>query len=259
MKIAITGHTKGIGRAIKDLLEKDGHELVGASTSTGVNVMRTKSVIRWLEKENPDIFINNVYAPDSQCHILYQLYEMWQYEDKHIINLGSTSGESHMNFQEMGYNKHWTPYVSDKARLNFASLYLSERFNGGEGEYKCKVTNLRPGFVNTSAVALFKAFMQPSDFLEPAEVATYVKWIIDQPKHIQIKEISVNTGNSHIPLRRERQYQTKTYDENGKVVGKPIDTRTGFEKVKTDQHLFDEETGIQYGQNLTQTWEPKEK
>ena len=72
MKIAITGHTKGIGRAIKDLLEKDGHELVGASTSTGVNVMRTKSVINWLTKEDPDIFINNVYAPDSQCHILYQ-------------------------------------------------------------------------------------------------------------------------------------------------------------------------------------------
>ena len=76
MKIAITGHTKGIGRAIVDLL-KDEHEIVGASTSTGVNVMRTKSVIRWLEKENPDIFINNVYAPDSQCHILYQLYEMY--------------------------------------------------------------------------------------------------------------------------------------------------------------------------------------
>ncbi len=36
-------------------------------------------------------------------------------------------------------------------------------------------------------------------------------------------------------------------------------TNSGFEKVKTDQHLFDEETGIQYGQNLTQTWEPKEK
>ena len=41
----------------------------------------------------------------------------------HIINMSSTSGESHTHFQQMGFNKDWTPYVSDKARLNFASLY----------------------------------------------------------------------------------------------------------------------------------------
>ena len=105
MKIAITGHTKGIGKCIKDLLEKDGHEVVGASTSTGINVMRPKSVISWIEKENPDVFVNNVYAPNSQCNILYQLYEKWQYEDKLIINMSSTSGEAHTHFQQMGYNK----------------------------------------------------------------------------------------------------------------------------------------------------------
>ena len=92
MKIAITGHTKGIGKCMKDLLEKDGHEIVGASTSTGINVMRPKGVMAWIDKEDPDIFINNVYAPNAQCNILYQLYEKWQYLDKHIINLSSTSG-----------------------------------------------------------------------------------------------------------------------------------------------------------------------
>ena len=259
MKIAITGHTKGIGKCIMNLLGKDGHEIVGASTSTGINVMRPKSVMNWIDKEDPDIFINNVYAPNAQCNILYQLYEKWQYLDKHIINLSSTSGESHTHFQQMGFNRDWTPYVSDKARLNFASLYLSERFNGGGGEHRCRITNLRPGFVNTSAVALFKAFMQPSDFLQPAEVATYIKYIVDQPKHIQIKELSFNTGNSTVPLRRERTYQTKGYDPDGNVKGRPLDTTSGFEKVKTNQTLFDEETGVQYGQNLTQTWEPKEK
>jgi len=259
MKICITGHTRGIGKATAELLKKDGHEIVGASMSTGVNVLRTTRTVNWILKEDPDIFVNNVYAPDSQVHILYKLYEQWQYKDKLIINLSSTSADSISSFQEMGYNKDWTPYVSDKARLNFASLYLSERFNGGGGEHRCRITNLRPGFVNTSAVALFKAFMQPSDFLQPAEVATYIKYIVDQPKHIQIKELSFNTGNSTVPLRRERTYQTKGYDPDGNVKGRPLDTRSGFEKVKTDQNLFDEETGVQYGQNLTQTWEPKEK
>ena len=156
MKIAITGHTKGIGKCIKDLLEKDGHEVVGASTSTGINVMRPKSVISWIEKENPDVFVNNVYAPNSQCNILYQLYEKWQYEDKLIINMSSTSGEAHTHFQQMGYNKDWTPYVSDKARLNFASLYLSERFNE---HHRCRVTNVSPGFVRTQATTMFTPFI----------------------------------------------------------------------------------------------------
>jgi len=228
MKIAITGHTKGIGKCIMNLLEKDGHEVVGASTSTGINVMRTKSVINWLTKENPDVFINNVYAPDSQCHILYQLYEKWQYKDKLIINLSSTSGESHTHFQQMGYNKDWTPYVSDKARLNFASLYLSERYNK---DHKCRVTNISPGFVRTQATTMFTPFLEDYCFMKPEEVAEMVQWVVNGPKHMQIKVLSFNTGNSTIAPRRDRQYETKATE-----VGDQL-----------------------YGQNFSQTWDSKEK
>ena len=228
MKIAITGHTKGIGKCIKDLLEKDGHEVVGASTSTGINVMRPKSVISWIEKENPDVFVNNVYAPNSQCNILYQLYEKWQYEDKLIINMSSTSGEAHTHFQQMGYNKDWTPYVSDKARLNFASLYLSERFNE---HHKCRVTNISPGFVRTQAVAMFKPFIDEYCFMEPNEVAEMVRWVVNGPKHMQIKVLSFNTGNSTIAPRRDRKYETKATEVEDKL----------------------------YGQNFSQTWDGQEK
>ena len=228
MKIAITGHTKGIGKCIKDLLEKDGHEVVGASTSTGINVMRPKSVISWIEKENPDVFVNNVYAPNSQCNILYQLYEKWQYEDKLIINLSSTSGESHTHFQQLGFNKDWTPYVSDKARLTVASLYLSERFNK---HHKCRVTNISPGFVRTQAVAMFKPFIDEYCFMEPNEVAEMVRWVVNGPKHMQIKVLSFNTGNSTIAPRRDRKYETKATEVEDKL----------------------------YGQNFSQTWDGQEK
>ena len=228
MKIAITGHTKGIGKCIKDLLEKDGHEVVGASTSTGINVMRPKSVISWIEKENPDVFVNNVYAPNSQCNILYQLYEKWQYEDKLIINLSSTSGESHTHFQQLGFNKDWTPYVSDKARFNFACLYLSERFNK---HHKFRVTNISPGFVRTQAVAMFKPFIDEYCFMEPNEVAEMVRWVVNGPKHMQIKVLSFNTGNSTIAPRRDRKYETKATE-----VGDTL-----------------------YGQDFSRTWDSKEK
>ena len=228
MKICITGHTKGIGKCTKELLEKNGHEVVGASTSTGINVMRTKSVINWITKENPDVFINNVYAPDSQCHILYQLYEKWQYEDKLIINLSSTSGESHTHFQQLGFNKDWTPYVSDKARLNFASLYLSERFNK---DHKCRVTNISPGFVRTQATTMFTPFIDEYCFMEPSEVAEMVQWVVNGPKHMQVKVLSFNTGNSTIAPRRDRKYETKATE-----VGDQL-----------------------YGQNFSQTWDGEEK
>jgi len=224
MKICITGHTKGIGKCTKELLEKNGHEVVGASTSTGINVMRTKSVINWITKEDPDIFINNVYAPDSQCHILYQLYELWQYEEKHIINLGSTSGESYTHFQDMGYNRHWTPYVSDKARLDFASQYLSERWNE---DHKCKVSNVAAGFVDTQAVSMFKPFMKEYCFMKPEDVAEMILWVVNTPKHLQVRKLSFNSGNSHIPTRRDRTYETRAVEVNG----------------------------VQFGTNVTKTWD----
>ena len=37
MKIALTGHTKGIGNAIKQLLENE-HEIVGFSRTNGYNI-----------------------------------------------------------------------------------------------------------------------------------------------------------------------------------------------------------------------------
>ena len=231
MKICITGHTRGIGKATAELLAKDGHEIVGASMSTGVNVLRTTKTVNWILKEDPDVFVNNVYAPDSQVHILYKLYEQWQYKDKHIINLGSTSADSIMHFQEMGFNKDWTPYVSDKARLDFACQYLSERYNE---DHRCKVTNVAAGFVDTQAVAMFKPFIKSYCFMQPSDVANIVKWVIDTPKHLQIRKISFNTGNSHIPVRRDRDYQTGTVRE-----------------MKKD--------GIQYGTNLTETWDTEEK
>ena len=54
MKVCITGHTRGIGKATAKMLEEDGHEIIGASTSTGVNVLRTTRTVNWILKEDPD-------------------------------------------------------------------------------------------------------------------------------------------------------------------------------------------------------------
>ena len=44
MKIAITGHKKGIGKAFADQLSARGHEIVGISRSDGENIRRTAHI-----------------------------------------------------------------------------------------------------------------------------------------------------------------------------------------------------------------------
>ena len=92
----------------------------------------------------------------------------------------------------MGYNKHWTPYVSDKARLDFACQYLSERFNE---HHKCKVTNVAAGFVDTQAVAMFKPFIKEYCFMQPEDVANICAFLAaDQSSYITGQVINVDGG-----------------------------------------------------------------
>ena len=197
-KICITGHTKGVGKAIKERLEQNHYTVGGGSRKNGINVGKPKSVINWILKEDPDVFINNVYWPDSQAKICYQLYNKWQSEKKHIINMSSTSGMAHTNFNEMAnsditrafYNEFWGPYVSEKNRLDFIGKQLSHKFSR---KFPCKVTSMMPGFVDTNAVALFKPVFTPESFLTPEEVAQQVHWLIEQPDHIHIHQLAFGT------------------------------------------------------------------
>ena len=115
-----------------------------------------------------------------------------------------------------------------RQRLNFASLYLSERFNE---HHRCRVTNVSPGFVRTQATTMFTPFIDEYCFMKPEEVAEMVRWVVNGPKHMQIQVLSVNTGNSTIAPRRDRKYETKATEVEDKL----------------------------YGQNFSQTWDGQEK
>ena len=158
-RVAITGHTKGIGQQIWNRLEDRGIELKGFSKSTGYNLQRVstcKKVVQEVVEWNADVFINNAYVPDNQVRLLYLLYEHWENKPRLIVNLSATSSDSITNFSQMGYNENWTPYVSDKARLDFASLQLANMYKKG----KCRVSLVKPGFVDTDSTSMFKEFAE---------------------------------------------------------------------------------------------------
>ena len=90
MKIGITGHSKGIGKAIADLLTSQGHTVIGFSRSNGYNIRDT--AIRKLVVEQSadcDVFINNAYSYGAQTELLKKLIPLWKGTDKLIINIGS--------------------------------------------------------------------------------------------------------------------------------------------------------------------------
>ena len=58
MKIAITGHTAGIGKAIAESCEAAGHEVVGFSRTTGYHLFKDLELVV-ADAEDCDVFINN--------------------------------------------------------------------------------------------------------------------------------------------------------------------------------------------------------
>ena len=76
MKIAITGHRKGIGQAFAEQLSARGHEIVGISRSDGENIRRTAHTANLIEP--CDMLINNAISMYAQTELLFEVWHRWQ-------------------------------------------------------------------------------------------------------------------------------------------------------------------------------------
>ena len=89
MKIAITGHKKGIGKAFAEQLSARGHEIVGISRSDGENIRRTAHTASLIEP--CDMLINNAISFYAQTELLFEVWHTWQHtkEVRHIWNIST--------------------------------------------------------------------------------------------------------------------------------------------------------------------------
>lgn len=85
MKIAITGHTRGLGKAIYDHLAAD-HEVIGMSRSNGFDIMRPEQVIE--AAKTCDLFFNNAHCRQQQAKLLNALHK-----ELPIITSGSNAAD----------------------------------------------------------------------------------------------------------------------------------------------------------------------
>lgn len=145
MKIVVTGHTRGIGKAIYDLLSSYGHEVVGMSRSNGFDLSEFEKVASAVLEEDPGILINNAFAPQAQTNLLKTVYASWREKHKFIINMGSVAALIPKNHPD-----YCMPYASDKReQKEFCDV---ENFNYSKTEFlniKCRLTNLNFDYVST--------------------------------------------------------------------------------------------------------------
>lgn len=172
MKIAITGHTKGIGKACADIFNE--HEVLGFSRSNGFDIKEPDAIIE--SSNDCDVFINNACEGDYQLKLFKHRYITWRDDsEKTIVNLVSKA-----------------KYLNDKDPLRGGSnpYYLNKKFlDEGARRYlfnpsrKCRLINISPGYVLTDgAKENIKMFNHPHITAE--QCAEYIKWAVEQPIEI---------------------------------------------------------------------------
>lgn len=188
MKIAITGHTAGIGQAFAKILKSRGNEIVGISRRTGENIRRTEHVANLIE--HCDMFINNAQVQYAQTELLYAVWQRWRgQQGKYIWNISTQMTEQPINgTPDNQEDITMSAYRNQKIALEEASRQL--RFKNTWPS----ISIIRPGGVATQA---------KFDNSNKADVEQWAQSIIDIFSHnnnISISEISVGHTKKRIPI-----------------------------------------------------------
>lgn len=120
MKIAITGHTAGIGQALAELYSAQGHEIVGLSRRNGYNIRSLPKVAAMIEP--CDMFINNAQVGFAQTELLWEVWQRWIGQSKIIVNISTG-----MVAEEHAPNPVWDQYLVQKKALELAHVQCRHR------------------------------------------------------------------------------------------------------------------------------------
>jgi nucleoside-diphosphate-sugar epimerase len=140
MKIAVTGHSAGIGQALAQEYQKRGHEIVGLSKRYGANIRNISKIADQIEP--CDMFINNAQAGFAQTELLFEMAKRWQNTRKHIVSISSMMTQSPVcPLPGTDMTEYWIQKTTlEKSVQQLNHLRLGIQF-----------TIVRPGDIATSA------------------------------------------------------------------------------------------------------------
>lgn len=169
MKIAITGHTTGIGKAIHDWFLGDA-DILGFSKSNGYDITNKDDRIKIInESMDCDVFINNAHQGFGQVELLMEMFDTWRMENKLIINIGTDSVPA------VAWKVVHQQYPIEKASLHSAVDLIQQ-----DKDRKIKLTLLALGHVNTE----FNKDYTGSK-LSYKSITDTIEWIANQPGEVK--------------------------------------------------------------------------
>jgi NADP-dependent 3-hydroxy acid dehydrogenase YdfG len=137
MKIAITGHTAGIGKALAAAYSAN--EIIGLSKRDGNNIRVVPKIADLIEP--CDMFINNAQAGYAQTELLFEVAKRWAGTKKHIIVISTMMTQDPVSVLP---GLEMDQYRVQKIALEEAVRQLRNRHLG------IKITLVRPGDIATT-------------------------------------------------------------------------------------------------------------
>jgi len=179
MKIAITGHTAGIGQALAKIYEHQGHTIIGLSRRNGYNIRSITKIVSIVK--DCDVFINNAQVGFAQTELLFALYKEWQgLSNKKIINIGSfmiSEPVSPLPGIEM------TEYYVQKLTLEESIKQLRYHHTGP------KLCLIKPGMIATQP-----GQTSPRPYADVNIWAQKIIDILDAGKDLEVHELSLGVN-----------------------------------------------------------------
>lgn len=138
MKIAITGHSAGIGQALTAEYSALGHEIVGLSKRDGYNIRNIPKIADLIEP--CDMFINNAQAGFAQTELLFEMAKRWDGQRKLVVVISTMMTEQPSSSIP---GLPMDEYYVQKVALEEAVKQLRDKT-------KLAITIVRPGNIATS-------------------------------------------------------------------------------------------------------------
>ena len=138
MKIAITGHTAGIGQALCKIYQSQGHEIVGLSRRDGNNIRNIPKICDQIE--SCGLFVNNAQAGFAQTELLFEMANRWTGSGKRIMVISTMMTQDPVSLLP---GLDMDQYRLQKVTLEQAVQQVRHRRLG------IKINIVRPGYIAT--------------------------------------------------------------------------------------------------------------
>jgi hypothetical protein len=140
MKIAITGHTSGLGKSFYDESICRGHTVHGFSRTNGYDLRDYSKVSLMLDKiVGFDLFINNAKPDYAQSQILYRIARSWK--EGTVVSIGSQAVITPPNWTDT----YLLEYLTQKTALMHTYTVLSP-------VVECKLVLLNPAHLDDNTL-----------------------------------------------------------------------------------------------------------